>query len=72
MIPYLDAGFLLTLLIHAEGSATAKAVLDDCRPPFALSLLHQLQAENLLLQLANSGQAERQRAAHTGQRLWAW
>jgi hypothetical protein len=72
MIPYLDAGFLLTLLINTEGSATAKAVLGDCRPPFAISLLHQLQAENLFLQLEKSGQAGRQRAAETGLRLWAW
>ncbi len=72
MIPYLDAGFLLTLLIHTDGSAIARTVLESCSPPFAISLLHQLQAENLFRQLGQSGEAGRQRAAETGQRLWAW
>jgi hypothetical protein len=72
MRPYLDAGFLLTLLINTEGSATAKAVLENCRPPYSISLLHQLQAENLLAQLVKSEHAARQRAGKTGLRLWAW
>jgi hypothetical protein len=72
MIPYLDAGFLLTLLINTEGSATAKAVLANCPPPFAIGLLHQLQAENLFVQLDKSGHADRQRAGKTALRLWGW
>jgi hypothetical protein len=72
MIPYLDAGFLLTLLINTSGSATAKSILEHCSPPFPIGLLHQLQAENLLLQLEKSGEPGRQRAAETGLRLWNW
>jgi len=72
MIPYLDAGFLLTLLINTEGSATARTLLEKCSPPIAISLLHQLQAENLFIQLKHSDKTERQRAAATGLRLWSW
>jgi hypothetical protein len=72
MIPYLDAGFLLTLLIHTEGSATAKAVLAKCSPPYSISFLHQLQAENLFVQLGKSGHADRQSAGKTALRLWGW
>lgn len=72
MIPYLDAGFLLTLLINTDRSPIAKTVLGECDPPYAISPLHQLQAENLFVQLERSGEMGRQRAAETGLRLWAW
>jgi hypothetical protein len=60
------------LLINTEGSATAKAVLENCPLPCTINLLHQLQAENLLAQLAKSKHTGRQRAGKTGLRLWAW
>lgn len=72
MNPYLDAGFLLTLLINAEGSAAARTALQGCDAPFALNLLHQLQAENLFRQLEKSSHRGRRHAAAAGLRLWAW
>ena len=72
MIPYPDAGFLLTLLIETGGSSTAQKVLRDCDPPFRINSLHQLQVENLLLQLEKAPQEQRRRAGTTGARLWGW
>lgn len=72
MIPYLDAGFLLTLLIHTGESARAKSVLAKCPPPYSISFLHQLQAENLFAQLGRSSHTDRQRAGKTALRLWGW
>src|SRR5688572_15984639 len=72
MIPYPDAGFLLTLLIETDGSSTAQKVLRNCEPPFRINSLHQLQVENFLVQLEKAAQAQRRRTATTGVRLWRW
>ena len=72
MIPYPDAGFLLTLLIETGGTSTAREVLPIAEPPFKLNALHQLQVENFLLQLEKASQAPRRRAGATGARLWRW
>ena len=68
MSPYLDGGFLLTLLVKTGGTATANRLLRG-HAPIALNFLHQLQAENLLigLQHADTG---RQVAGREGMRLW--
>src|SRR5436190_18954617 len=42
MTPYLDAGFLLTLLVKSRGNAIAHQTLSRVTAPFALNLLHQL------------------------------
>jgi hypothetical protein len=70
MTPYLDAGFLLTLLVPADGSALAHRVLRRGSAPFALNFLHQLQAENLLVGLEKSDDPARQTAGLQGKQLW--
>jgi hypothetical protein len=48
---YLDAGFLLTLLVRAPGRQLASQLLKEIETPIALNFLHQLQTENLLVNL---------------------
>src|SRR5688500_4396917 len=73
MIPYPDAGFLLTLLIEStRGRSIARNVLHECGPPFQINRLLQLQVENVLLQLEKSPQAQRRQTGATGTRLWRW
>lgn len=70
MIPYLDAGFLITLLIKTPGSRHAREALRRCPAPFFLNFLHQLQTENFLVRGQAEGTAEEQQAALEGNRLW--
>lgn len=70
MTPYLDAGFLLTLLVPTEGSPIANRLLQRLPAPFTLNFLHQLQAENLLVNLQKSDDSARQTAGLKGQMLW--
>jgi hypothetical protein len=70
MTPYLDAGFLITLLIKTPGSRHAREALRRCPAPFFLNFLHQLQTENFLVRGQTEGTAEEQRAALEGNRLW--
>jgi hypothetical protein len=48
MKPYLDAGFLLTLLVKTGGSEVAASILQTFNAPYELNLLQQLQAEAFL------------------------
>ncbi len=70
MIPYLDAGFLITLLIKTPGTQSARETLQPFEPPFVLNLLHQLQIENFLARGQIEGTPDEQRAARDGERLW--
>src|SRR6185503_13940410 len=70
MTPYLDAGFLLTLLVPTDGTPIANRLLRNSSSPFPLNFLHQLQTENLLGGLLKSSVAARQNAGLEGQRLW--
>ena len=70
MTPYLDAGFLITLLIKTPGSRPAREALRRLQAPLGLNFLHQLQAENFLVRGETEGTAEEQRAALEGNRLW--
>lgn len=71
MRAYLDAGFLLTSLIHTtKGSQTANQLLREWGAPFYLNFLHQIQVENLLVTLQKSSEAQRQLIGSEGQRLW--
>ena len=70
MTPYLDAGFLITLLIKTPGSRAAREALHRFQAPFVLNFLHQLQTENFLVRGQTEGTAEEQRAALEGNRLW--
>ena len=70
MIAYLDAGFLLTLLIRTPGSSLAQAVLRRLHAPFQLNFLHQLQVENLLARTQLSSASPEQAAGSEGHRLW--
>lgn len=62
MTPYLDAGFLLTLLVQTSGSPISNRIVRDAGRSFQLNSLHSLQAENLFSKLRHS-QNPRQRAA---------
>ena len=70
MTPYLDAGFLITLLIRTPGSRAAREALHRFQAPFFLNFLHQLQIENFLVRGQTEGTGEEQRAALEGNRLW--
>ncbi len=70
MTPYLDAGFLITLLIKTPGSRHAREAIRRFQAPFALNFLHQLQTENFLVRGQTDGTTEEQRAALEGNRLW--
>ena len=70
MSPYLDAGFLLTLLVPTHGSALANQLLRHSDAPFELNFLHQLQAENLLRRMELSSDPARQIAGRKGRALW--
>ncbi len=70
MTPYLDAGFLLTLLVKSRGNAVAHQLLRRVETPVTLNFLHQLQAENLLACLVTSDGMGRQTVGGEGHRLW--
>ena len=70
MTPYLDSGFLLTLLVKTRGSRVANQLLRRIPGPVPLNFLHQLQAENLLVALQRSAEPARQYAGAEGQRFW--
>ena len=72
MTPYLDGGFLLTLLILTDGTYVARDTLKNFGPPWRINRLHQLQVENLLQQLDRSNESERRLSGETGKRLWAY
>ena len=69
MTPYIDAGFLLTLMFPTDGTAAANQVLRSVTAPFALNFLHQLQAENLLKRMEKSSESGRQNAGRQARRL---
>ena len=70
MTPYLDAGFLLTLLVPTNARGLANELIRRAEAPFALNFLHQLQAENLLARMERSAVADRQAAGRAGRGLW--
>jgi len=70
MTPYLDGGFLLTLLAKTTGSPIASELLREVPTPIPLNFLHQLQAENLLIRLQKDPQSTKQTGGNAGQRLW--
>ena len=48
MKAYIDAGLLLSVLVHTDYSAEASSILRRLPGPLSLNYLHQLQAENFL------------------------
>ena len=50
MTPYLDTGFVLTLLMRRDGSPVANAITQSINSPFLLNALHMLQVEGFLMQ----------------------
>ena len=70
MPAYLDAGFLLTVIIPTRGSPIANDLLRELGAPFLLNFLHQIQLENLLATLQKSQEVQRQRMGNEAQRLW--
>lgn len=72
MLPYVDAGFLLTLLVLTDGSGIAKDALTGAELPLPITALHQLQVANLIQQLKTSADPDRRNKARTAKQLWRW
>jgi hypothetical protein len=70
MTPYLDGGFLLTLLAKTPGSPIASELLRNAPTPISINLLHQLQAENLLIRMQRDADLKKQAGGNQGHRLW--
>lgn len=70
MTPYLDADFLLHLLLRTRETERATHLLREIDGPVVLNYLHQLQAENLLMRQIRSPDPASQEAGHAGLRLW--
>jgi hypothetical protein len=71
MRAYLDAGFLLSALIHStKGSPLANQILRAIEAPFPVNFLHQLQAENFLVSQQTAKERSRQAIGTEGLRLW--
>src|SRR5256885_359667 len=69
MTAYLDAGFLLTILVRTSGTHISHALVRQ-EAPFTINLLHQLQAENFLELMKRSHNSQHQFSASGGERLW--
>jgi hypothetical protein len=72
MRPYLDAGFLLTLLVRTGGSAIAAEILRSHTLSFSVNLLHQLQAENFIAQLERATDAAERKTGNGARLLWQY
>jgi hypothetical protein len=70
MNPYLDGGFLLTLVAKASGTPTASSLLRETPTPIPINFLHQLQVENLLVRFQRDPDPALQIGGNDGQRLW--
>src|SRR5262245_6322757 len=65
MKAYIDAGLLLSVLVHTDYSAEANDILQRFPGPVSLNYLHQLQAENFL-----HHKARRLQEAQRGLQIW--
>jgi len=70
MIPYLDADFLLTLLVNTHETHRANTLLRRIAGPLQLNALHQLQAENLIMRRVRSTTITEQQEGERAFRLW--
>jgi hypothetical protein len=70
MIPYLDADFLLTLLVNTDETHRANTLLRRTGGPLELNSLHQLQAENLIMRRVRSTSIREQQEGERAFRLW--
>jgi hypothetical protein len=72
MNPYIDAGFLLTLITPTKGTRTAREIVQSLQQICSVNLLHELQVQSFLSQAAGSGDRERANFARSSQKLWHW
>src|SRR5262249_50741172 len=70
MTPYIDVGFLSTLLIKTPGRKSAWRNLHRFDPPYTLNLLHHLQIENLLVRCQLDPDDRIKITGLEGARLW--
>ena len=70
MRPYLDAGYLLTLLVKTTGSVNANEWIRRLEGPVALNALHRFQAEVFLQQLRKSQRSADRTKGAEALRLW--
>ena len=70
MTPYIDVGFLSTLLVKTPARKTAWRTLQKFDPPYALNLLHHLQIENLLARCQLDADDRIKTTGLEGARLW--
>lgn len=69
-IPYIDAGFLSTLLVKTPGRKVAWRNLQRFPPPYPLNYLHHLQVENLLARCQIDTDDRTKTVGLEGSRLW--
>jgi hypothetical protein len=70
--PYLDTGFLITLLVITNGTKKANEVLRELEGPCRVTRLHELQVRTFLAQAGFLRGAENQKGTEEGKRKWQW
>lgn len=70
MTPYLDGGFLLSLLAKVPGTPLAARFLRAIETPVSINFLHQLQAENMLLRFQSNESPPLRIGGNAGLKLW--
>ena len=70
MTPYIDVGFLSTLLVKTPGRKAAWRALQRFDPPYPLNYLHDLQVENLLARCQLDPDDKVKTVGLEGARLW--
>ena len=70
MTPYIDGGFLSSLLVKTPGRKLAWRMLQRFNPPYPLNYLHELQVENLFTRCQLDPDAKVKTVGLEGARLW--
>ena len=70
MTPYIDVGFLSSLLVKTPGRNVAWQQLQKFKTPYDLNLLHHLQIENLLVRCQLDADDAVKTTGLEGARLW--
>ena len=70
MRPYLDSGFLATLILNAVGSPVAWSLIRGFEPPYQINQLHVLQIEGMLFKTQVAPDATERMAAARGMQAW--
>jgi hypothetical protein len=72
MSSYLDAGFLITLLVETNGTRIAKQTVTEVESPCKITRLHEFQLLTLLAKIRFTKVSENERAVQEAEMLWRW